>query len=159
MCAHKFVWNMSVYPVMLGYLTRGAKKADYGEVCLLDNKPLEFIRFMGQVVAGSMEREGPTTLYSVRDALSGAEVPILMFSRLAGSEPEDVFAEVEVAPDEVLEPDVYYTFHGVPRFLSTARGSPPTHIHVDVYSSRKVVDMNELTFHGLDCIHSHLQRK
>lgn len=151
---------MSVFPVSLIYLTREAKKADYGEVCVLEGKELDLVRFMGQVVPGSMETQGRTTLYLVADALSAAVVPVLQYARGGGEEAEEeLFATKDVLPDEVLQPSVYYTFHGVPRMLSVTRGTPATHVHIDLQSARRVTDMNELTFHGLDCIYSHIQAK
>lgn len=153
---------MSVVPVSLSYLIREATKADYGEVCVLGGRELELVRFMGQVVPGSMETEGCTTLYLVADALSGAVVPVLQYARSAAVEGEvedELFMIKDVLPEEVLAPSVYYTFHGVPRILSTARGTPPTHVHIDLQSARRVTDMNELTFHGLDCIYSHIRAK
>ena len=152
---------MTVLPVTLSYFTRHAVQASSGEVCVLDGKEVAFIRFMGKVIEGSREVDGLTTLYVVEDAISPGNVPILVFASASekDEEEEDVFSYTPAVEVEPLLPDVYYTFHGIPRYLSVTRGTPPTHIHVDIYSVRRVADMNELTFHGLDCIHTHLVHK
>lgn len=53
----------------------------------------------------------------------------------------------------------YYAVVGSVNVLSRTRGAPATGVHVDVEHWRELEDMNELTFHFLECIYVEAQRK
>jgi hypothetical protein len=154
---------MSIKPVTLTQL-HGATKVD--DVLHVDGRELSMVKFMGSVSSVLAKRDGPTsTLYYIQDALSGGCLACLVYDEVKHGEEEVVTDEALLEGHTVaralerrqeLVVDKYYMFHGVPRYLDKSRGQPRSHIHIDVVHARLVTDCNELTYHGLDVIHTHL---
>lgn len=55
-----------------------------------------------------------------------------------------------------MEPGVYYELVGYLTWLRKRRGTPPSHTHLCVTRHQRVTDMNQVTHHFLECIHTHL---
>lgn len=155
---------MSITPVTLTQL-RGAEKGEEA-VLHLDGRGISMVKFMGSVSSVLLQRDGPTsTLYYIQDALSGGCMACLVYDEVKHGDEELVSDEALLEGRAVtpvlqrrvqLAPDTYYVFHGVPRYLDKSRGEPRSHIHIDIVHARPMTDPNELTYHGLDAIHTHL---
>jgi len=137
---------------------------------VLDGQPLHFAYFVGQVVEGKEKHTARISMYNVRDAHSAPIISALVHHipvNSTGKKEEDADPLAPTStdaapsapqqPDMMLERGVYYAFHGVFLRLDKARGQPATRIHFHLQHARRVADMNEVTFYGLDCIHTHLK--
>lgn len=160
---------MSITPVTLTQLN---KTVQLGEVLSLyadAARPLAMVKFIGMVSHTLPKKVGATsTMYFIQDALSSACSPVLIYDPVReGDEKEQQVGDEALlsgAPlpgvvREELREGVYYAFYGIPRYLPKARGAPRTHIHIDIERARLITDFNELTFHGLEVIHSDLTSK
>ena len=56
-----------------------------------------------------------------------------------------------------VPPDVYYEFTGYLTWMRRKRGMPRSHAHLCIRNARRVTDMNQVTHHMLECIHTYLQ--
>jgi len=161
---------MSIVPVTLTQLNRAVQVGDAKDALSLYTqpiKPLSLIKFIGMVSTALPKKMGATsTLYFIQDALSSACSPALLYDPVADDDDgkdqqsrDEALLDGKALPGdkrEELQEGVYYVFHGSPRYLRKERGAPRTHIHIDIVHARVLVDFNELTYHGLDVIHTDL---
>jgi hypothetical protein len=157
----------TVRTVSLHHVLKHSTYDEGSKQFLLDGQPLHFAYFVGMVVEGKEKHTARMSMYNVRDAHSAPVVCALVHhmptnAAANGQEEADPLAvtSTEVAepsPDMTLERGVYYAFHGVFLRLDKARGQPATRIHFHLQHARRVADMNEVTFYGLDCVHTHLK--
>lgn len=142
------------------------------------DKPVHFVRVIG-VAASMRDVSSRQTICYVSDA-SGTIAA--MFSNESDDEgdagrtranrikeeDEDVLVtakrsafkpmEAAAVPEAQrhMEPGVYYELVGYLTWLRKKRGMPGSHTHLCVTRCRRVTDMNQVTHHFLDAIHTHL---
>lgn len=134
----------------------------------LDGADLHRVKFIASITDKPPVVNSTCSMYIFQDALSSASIGVLLYN-LADSESEEEVddlsgdSSVQKAATKkpplspaVFEPDVYYACFGALRLLKKQRGAPKTNVHVELHGWRKLTDMNELTFHGLEVVHTHL---
>lgn len=132
----------------------------------LDGHDLHRIKFIGMLTDKPPVHTSACSVYILQDALSSASIGVLVYNLADSEEDEadDFSGDVKKtpattsakAPPMTFEPNMYYACFGALRMLKKQRGTPKTNVHVELHHARKLTDMNELTFHGLEAIHTHL---
>lgn len=128
----------------------------------LDGADVHRVKFIGMLSDTPPVHTNTCSVYTVQDALSSASIAVLNYNVDDSKDDADDFshdadkANKASGSPMVIEPNVYYAWFGALLFLKKARGNPQTHVHVHLHCARKLTDMNELTFHGLEALHTHL---
>lgn len=130
----------------------------------VDGEDVHRVKFIGMLSDKPPVHLDTCSVYIVQDALSSASIAVLVYNLEDTTEQVDDFsgdgrtaAPVPATTTAVVfEPNVYYAFFGALLMLKKQRGTPKTNVHVEIHSARKLVDMNELTFHGLEALNTHL---
>lgn len=89
-----------------------------------------------------------------KSSSDGSDDDILVHHQKSQLAPME-FADVPPAQRHI-EPDVYYEVTGLLTWMRRKRGMPRSHAHLCVHHARRVTDMNQITHHQLECIHTHL---
>lgn len=128
----------------------------------LDGADLHRVKFIGKLTDKAPVHTSLCSVYIFQDALSSASVGVLVYNLVDSEDGDDFSGDASQAkvksppPPMVFEQNVYYACFGALRMLKKQRGSPKTNVHVELHHARKLSDMNELTFHGLEAVHTHL---
>ena len=143
----------------------------------LDEKPVHFVRMVAQaasmrdvsprqtivylsdttgVVAAIFSNEGANTdkPLTAKQRVQEEEEDILDAKKKATYTPMEAH-DVPLAQRHI-DPDVYYDVRGYLTWQRQKRGMPRSHAHLCVTHARRVTDMNQITAHMLECIHTHL---
>lgn len=78
---------------------------------------------------------------------------IIVMNDTTGSMACFFYKSAEQSAVDIVMHNKYYCVVGKVRTLTTQRGEPATFLHMDVEKHWPVTDMNEITFHLLNCIH------
>ena len=128
----------------------------------LDGADLHRVKFIGMLSKKPPVHTSTCSVYLLQDALSSASIAVLVYNLSDEDEDVDDFsgdtkkAAASTKPPVIFEPDMYYACFGALRFMKKQRGTPKTNVHVELHQARKLTNMNELTFHGLEALHTHL---